>query len=362
MLELLGFTEPDDAPFIIDVPYDSPVVLLPDPQPTPMKKRRTAPVPRLADVRTTESTENTGVLVARLWQATDAEEPLGEDWTPAADITTPRRSFRWSFLITAAVVLAAIAGVVVFTSQWPARQATELRHTLASGLAGLEAESPGVDTVRTIITDVEATSSDLTDVAIPLLGFSGAADTAYRAATADPGLELPLVPNAPVEALTPVKAELLRAADLAFDIHDQVGDVLDYRVLLDKAFVLPATLPVEAGDERISEIGVELSDTLAATTDVLLRLPQNDLLADHRFQVESALADMNATVAAYLAALREQDGARASELAAHLRTTTTDIRTSLSTTLDRVDVWMVEALDRLNGQLTTTRTAFQASA
>ena len=102
--------------------------------------------------------------------------------------------------------------------------------------------------------------------------------SAYAAATTGPGTDLPFVSTAPLDALQPAESNLQRAADEALVIHQRIGDVLDYRILLGRALVLPASLPVEASDAQISEIGVELSGTLAETTEVLLQLPKDEIL------------------------------------------------------------------------------------
>ena len=370
MLELLGFTDPEEVALIVD---DRPVPAptwprLPRPQPKPpvtpnpiTPARISLGSSRLADVQTDQNAENTGVLVARLWEATAEAAPLGDDWAPAEDVEAPRRTFRWSFIIGALAVGLTVAALGITAARWPESRAADLRADLNTHLVALEAANAEIPEALAPIIDPNAEANALAGVALPLLAFSEAANQAYASATADHGPDIPLISLAPLEALSETQSKLHRASDQVLVIHDRVGKVLDYRILLQQALVLPALLPVRATDTETSELGVALSDTLAATTEVLLQLPDDDLFAEHRLQLESTLADMNINVSTYLSALRSENQFEASRLVLEMRAASDAVRQSFAGTLDTIGFWLADAIADLDLQLASTRLALQTS-
>ncbi len=369
MLELLGFTDSDHVEVITtaDAPPASqpapsvvkPIAAAPSTSAAPIEAPAT--VARLADVQTGENPQNTGVLVARLWEATSEHPPLGDDWAPTQAVEPPSRTFRWSFVSTALAITVTVALLAIAAYRWPINQAAELRQSLATSLTALETATALIPEAGSVVVDASQANAQLTGIAIPLLAFSDAANRAYTIATAEHGTGLPFVSSAPIDRLDATRLDLQRAADEALVIHEGIGDLLDYRILLGGALVLPDSLPIQATDAQISEIGVELADTLAATTEVLLQLPQGELLAEHRLTLEAAFAEMSADVADYLSALRNENQFAASRITGEMRDTVASMRGSLDSTLDAFDAWLDGAFRHLEEQLATTRVELQAS-
>ena len=367
MLELLGFSDPDEMLATSNSRAPSAPKTIPQAaklaidEPTELIETLQLPGPRLADVHTGEHTENTGVLVARLWEATSTHELLGDDWEPSTTVEAPQRTFRWSFISAGLAVLVTVALLAVAAYRLPINQASALRDNLTGSYTSLDAVTKEIPAVANLVLDPGATSTQLAEAALPLLVLSDAANVAYASATTDPGTALPFVSKAPLDALQPAESSLQRAADEALVIHQRIGDVLDYRILLGRALVLPASLPVEASDAQISEIGVELSGTLAETTEVLLQLPQDDILAGHQLQLEKAFAEMNTHVADYLAALRSQNAFAASRIAGEMRTSSASVSESVEGTLGVFQAWLDGAFEQLEQQLASTGSTLQAS-
>jgi hypothetical protein len=369
MLELLGFADSDEQAAITAQEVDAaPVTPPPTRRRSPLAPTRpkaaprsTAPVPRLADVHTGPTTENTGVLVARLWEATSEQAPLSEDWTPTETVEPPHRTFRWSRLSGALAIFVTLTLIAVAAYRWPISQANDLRVELSTNLATLESATEDIPAAVDLVTDPAIDPGQLAGIALPLLGFSEAANQAYTLATADHGSSIPLVSNAPLDALADAKAGLQRAADEALVIHERLGNILDYRILIARVLIVPDLLPVEASDAEISELGVTLSDMLAETTEVLLQLPDGDLTTGHRDLVESALAAMSSHVADYLAALRTENQFAASRLAGEMRQTSGAVSDALAPTLTQVAQWFDEALTDLQQRFDESHRTLQAS-
>jgi hypothetical protein len=367
MLELLGFSDPDEVP--AGSTSNAPSVRKTIPraarlaidEPTELIQTIQMPGPRLADVHTGEHTENTGVLVARLWEATSTHELLGDDWEPAETVEAPQRTFRWSLISAGLAVVVTVSLLAVAAYRLPINQANALRDNLMGSYTSLDAATEEIPAVADLVLDPGATTTQLAEAALPLLVLSDAANLAYASATTNPGTGIPFVSNAPLDALQPAESSLQRAADEALVIHQRIGDVLDYRILLGRALVLPTSLPVEASDAQISEIGVELSGTLAETTEVLLQLPQDDILAGHQLQLEKTFAEMNTHVADYLAALRSQNAFAASRIAGEMRASVASVSESVDGTLGLFGAWLVGAFEQLEQQLDATGSTLQAS-
>jgi hypothetical protein len=251
--------------------------------------------------------------------------------------------------------------VAIAAYRLPINQAAAMRDNLSGSLETLDAATGEFPAVANLILDPEKTTTALADAAIPLLAFSEAANSAYSSATADPGVEIPLAPKAPLEALAPVITDLQRAADEALVINERIGDVLDYRILLERALVLPASLPAEAADTRISDIGIELSATLADTTEVLLQFPQDEILTVHQLQLESAYSAMTIHVADYLAALRSGNSFAASRIVGEMRNEARSTRDAMSETLGDFETWLIEAFSSLEQQIQKTDSALRAA-
>jgi hypothetical protein len=369
MLELLGFADPGEGPAKVEdktAEASPPPALRPQPSSVddatevieiiPMRG------PRLADVHTGEQTENTGVLVARLWDATSTHDALDADWEPSATVEPPVRTFRWSLISAGLALAVTIAFLAIAAYRLPINQAAAMRDNLSGSLETLDAATGQFPAVANLILDPETTTEALANAAVPLLAFSDAANSAYSSATADAGAEIPLVPKAPLEALEPAMTDLQRAADEALVIHERLGDVLDYRILLERALVLPVSLPVEASDAQISDIGVVLSTTLANTTEVLLQLPQDEILIGHQMQLERTFSALTIHVADYLAALRDGNSFAASRIAGDMRDETRSALDSVDDTLQEFETWLIESFDHLEQQVQKTHAALRAAS
>ena len=368
MLELLGFTDSDEMPQIAiadpddsNPPSSSSTVANQMMPLTPAVEPARGPAPRLADVQTDDNPENTGVLVARLWDATE-QRSLGDDWVPSEAVESPRRQFRWSFISAALAVSVAVALLAVAAYRLPINRAGELRADLITTADSLQKAADAIPATAGRLFDLAYPTQDLSDAALPLLAVSEAANRAYEHATADSTLSIPLISDTPLLALEPAQDALRRAADSALVIHEHLGDVLDYRILLDQALILPELLPVEGTDADISDLGLALSDTIAATTEVLLKLPVNDRLGAHRRQLEAALAEMTSQVADYLSALRSDNQIAASRIVGAMRATAAAARASLGSTLDDFQDWSTDSIAALMNQIDAASEAIQASS
>ena len=341
MLEMLGMDE--------DVLPEPTFTALTSPQPTwqaptPVKSASRVGLerlPSLADMRMVDDNPtDTGTLIERLWFATEEHDAV----RPAADLRAQEvselddRTFRWSVIIGAVLVLAIAIALLQIGVRLPARVADEAIDTYRAAITEAQTVLPVAQDVMLAITDPAVTVEGLSDAAVTLSSLDTASRSLFTVASEPLSSTPPLVSRADLDALTPLRTDMANASQEGLAIEHRLGDALTYRLVFQKAFQIP-DLPVTASPDEISALGVELGLELAATLDALAALPNDPAFESHRAQAERLSNRYAEWQIDYLTALRAVDLTRATTLVEELETAVGQITTGIEGPLRTVANW-----------------------
>ena len=344
LMEMFGFGETPDPPWeYFDEPEPrapvtqvlSPIGPLPD---APVRNRPGAEaknrpsifdaLPRLADLVSASAPdhENTGTLIERLWQATDDFEPI-DSWMPKteyADRLSEKPVLRWiaggALTIMAILLVAWLVGSVGGSDAPPAAA----QAAIAIGAA--ETSAASVRDAINVLVDPSSSGVGLNEAAVALTEFDTAAREVASAANllADQH-----------EGVDLASTLLIRASDEGTAIERRLGAALTYRLVFDRAFVLP-DLPDRADITAAADVSFELSAMVADTQRALDQLPFEPSLEDHRRLAAQALADIEVLSGMYVEALRAQQAGTAARHSATILELADETRTVLAATLPEV--------------------------
>ena len=353
MLEMLGLDEEAGyEPTFTTMTSPRPVWQAPAQEATTQKAGLDR-LPTLSDMRMVDDSHtDTGTLIERLWFATEEHEAV----RPAADLKAsdfadiPSRTFRWSVIVSAGLVLAIAVAVLLIGVRWPARIAKEATVTYRIAVTQAQDVLPIAREVMLAITDPAVTIEDLSDAAVALSQVDTASRHLFTTASEPLSSTPPLVSRDRLDALAPLRSQMANASQDGLAIERRLGDALTYRLLFDKAFTIPQ-LPTTAAPDEISALGVELALGLAATLDTIAALPHDPAFEAHRTQAQ-AVADRYAVwQVEYLSALRTTDLAAATALVTELQTAVGELKTGISVPLQAVAAWAADEIDRFDTTL-----------
>jgi hypothetical protein len=164
----------------------------------------------------------------------------------------------------------------------------------------------------------------------------------------------PLVPRSSIEALQPMRTEMVLVAGRAELISSRAERALLYRATADKAFELGA-LPDQATGDDVEDISLDLAGKLAASVDTLFRLPSDPLFDEHRRLMQATLDYLREWQIDYLAALRGGNRFRAELLAAAAHTRVDAVQAALGGPLAELDAWVENEIGGLRRDITGAR-------
>lgn len=258
-------------------------------------------IPRLSEIGTMTSAENTGTLIERLWEATGEIEALEGSWNSGPTTLSARfqqTDRRWG-LIGAAVV-----GLIVIVL---------ILANLGSGPVAAPELGPATQAVQAAadtIDDLTVISGSLANPAAPTDSISGAAVELAVIDRAARDLSTSASSLTSWEGYEAAASALSAAADQGSAIESRLGAALSYRLVSDTLFVPPA-LPIEAEGALSAQLSFDLAAMVADAERAVARLPRDPALATHRLESERLVDDMLPMIDRYLEALRNSDSAAA---------------------------------------------------
>lgn len=265
-------------------------------------------IPRLSEIGTMKSGENTGTLIERLWEATGEIEALEGSWNAApASLSTRflRSDQRWG------LIGAALIGLILLI-------------VAIANLGGGPAAAPDFGPARQSVQSAVATVGDLTvisaalaDPSAPTDAISGAAVSLAVIDRAARDLATSASSFASSENYSAVASTLSAAADQGSAIEGRLGDALSYRLVSDTLFILPP-LPSEADGTLSAQISFDLAAMVSDAERAIQRLPRDPALAAHRLETERLAEDMLPLIDRYLEGVRNGDTSEAQIIARNI--------------------------------------------
>lgn len=319
------------------------------PAPAPPRRTGLEMLPSLADMQVREDhNTDTATLIERLWVATEQHEAV----RPAEALTATElpkisgRSFRWSVVVGAVLLLATALALIQIGTGLPARYMSEAKDSYRTSLGTTRAAVPATRDLLGSLTDPATPLETLSDIAVDLSRLDTAARELFAAASASLPATPPFVSRAELDALTPLRSDMAATAERALAIQRRLGDALTYRLVFARAFQLP-DLPTAATTDEASTLGVELGLSLAATLDALAQLPTDPFFDAHRQRTEQVATRYAEWQIEYQTALREADVDGAAALARELEGAVQDVQDHLALPLRTIDAWGTDELGRL---------------
>lgn len=341
----------DDAgyePTFTTMTSPQPVWQAPAPVPTQTNRRvGVEKLPTLSDMRTVDDGQtDTGTLIERLWFATEQHEAVrpAEDLRPSDFQQMPKRTFRWSIILSAVLVLAVAVALLQIGVRLPIRLADEATAGYYTVVTDAQDVLPAAQEVMLAITDPDVTIVSLSDAAVILSQLDTASRNLFTTASEPLPATPPLVSRSALDALTPLRSDMADASQEGLTIERRLGDALTYRLVFDKTFAIPE-LPVAANGDQISALGVDLGLDLAATLNSIAALPDDPAFEAHRSRTEG-LADRYAEwQVEYLSALRTADPDTATALVQELQGAIDQLTAGVADPLREVAAWGTDELD-----------------
>ena len=224
---------------------------------TPTTKRDTDITRFTLDAVDTKPTENTGVLVERLWEASDDTMADVETWhgpTVEADTGPGRR--RWPWIMAALSVTAAVLAI------WLLPNIAEERNQAIADEVSAEVEAAAVDlrrasSVAATIIDPASDTAVLSGMAVDLTRIDTAARSLLDQAVAAEDADLDIA------------VDIGQAGQLALNLERRLSTVLTYRLIIESALTLPE-LPASVPSEDLGAVARQLSEAITSIqTDVV---------------------------------------------------------------------------------------------
>jgi hypothetical protein len=353
MLEMLGMDESIGLePTFTTMTSPQPVWHVPAPTET-VRRVGLDRLPSLSDMQmVSDSQTDTGTLIERLWFATEEHDAI----RPAADLRAdefteaPTRTFRWSVIIAAVLVSAIAFALLQIGVRLPARVADEALAAYQTAISEAQDLMPISQAVMLAITDPAVTVEGLSDAAVMLSRLDTAARSLFAVASEPLSSTPPLVSRDALDALTPLRTGMANASQEGLGIERRLGDALTYRLVFERAFLIPE-LPVTASPDEISALGIELGLGLASTLDALAALPNDPAFELHRSQAAALSGRFAEWQVDYLSALRAADPTEATVLVEELQTAVDESRLGIAIPLRAVASWGATEINRFDTTL-----------
>ena len=295
-----------------------------------------------------DGSRNVGDAVKAMWDATsewDMESKLMPDDLP--DIATKDRRGLWRMLgiLAGLAVLGTLVGAsykLLTDMPVQAAAAREARYT-QSAQQLFETLGPVANSVYFDALSSDAGMSTLTSHLSDL-------DIAARHSASLAAEPLPSTPilgrTADINALAEPRDLLASSSGQALDIGKRIGDAMAYSLTMSLAFNLPE-LPEQASPSRVDEIALHLSTSIAETSLLLTRLPDDPAFEGFRQRASETVASVEQIQAEYIAALRSGDATRAGDIRSRLDGSIAGLRQDLQAPIGEIKLWAVSRLDQV---------------
>ncbi len=298
--------------------------------------------------------DSTSESVAGLWQASgDAADPL-TDWSPGelSKSFTGKRNFRWSIVISALVVVAAVVAVAVWLPGTSDRRALARSNEYAAAFGTLLPDLPPTQQALATLTEPESDVSQFAEL-IPVISEASLhADAALDLASQPLPRPWPLASSVPFTELTPYRDALSVHATTAKAITRRLNDLLVYRTVLEDFLVIE--MPTSAEGVDINALTAELATATADGSALLGELPDDAALAEHKAAAEALLTRFGDLQVDYLDALRNDREADAADLVDEFLTARLELDQQLVEALGRMRSEIDDSLIALNGSIEET--------
>ena len=306
---------------------------------TPTSRRTNASLPSLTLATVdTEPSENTGVLVERLWEASDDTMAGVEEWhgSPASDSTDPGRRW-WPWAMAVLSIAAAVAAVWVLPGVFEDRAQAQA-DSVTAAVADATADLGHAREVALTIVDPGASPADLSGMAVELTSLDSAARELLDQAVIAQELE-----GTDATAIG-------QAGELALSLERRLSSVLTYRLLIESAVAVPE-LPTTASGDEIGALARSLSESLTSLRTDVASLPSDELLDAHRLETETVVEGLAADQAAYLAAIRDGDASQAGTIAERMQASVEGIHEDLDVLLAGLRPWIEDTVAAIEANL-----------
>ena len=281
------------------------------------------------------------------------DEPDLGDWRPneLARQVGQKRNFRWSLVITAAVLLAVVVAAWLWLPTTVTAEAEEEAADYVAVIEDLRDLLPEAQQALAAATDPATEAINLFPLSAQLTRLDAASgEVIARAARPLPDT-LPLASRGPLEDLEPTRTAMKALGETGMAIVGRMADTITYRTSLDGILVYPS-LPVRADPSQIN--GLSVAETQATSESIEANLPRDPAFDAHRFTVAKVLDEFSAWQTRYLDALRSGDEAETASLIDNLTTLRGNVFVSLvpalATIRSEVDAMILD----LNADTTAT--------
>ena len=291
---------------------------------------------------------NTGDAVKAMWDATsewDMESKLLPDDLPEAGRKDRRSLWRMVAIGAGLAIMVTLIGASYKTlTDMPvqAAAAREAQYT-QSAQELFDTLGPVANAVYADGLSSDAGLSTLTSHLSDL-------DIAARRSASLAAEPLPSTPilgrTEDINALAGPRDLLASGSAEALSIGKQIGDAMAYSLTMSLAFNLPE-LPEQAPPGQVDEIALQLSTSIAETSLLLTRLPDDPVFEGFRQKASETVASVEQIQAEYISALRSGDATRAADVRNRLGGAISGLREELHAPIGEVKTWAVSRLDQV---------------
>ncbi len=275
-------------------------------------------------------------MVGKLWTAEEPEGPF-DDWEPDEmdSKVSSSRPFRWTSVIAALSVIALIVVGLVLLPSITRSRADAHRDMMTAALWDLRAELPDTQISLQAATEPATSVTALNDLSTQLTVLAAAASAVDDAGRADLPAAPPLTSSSPIDELEPIQQRLEPLATTAQTIQRRIGNLVEYRSLIDGFLVLPE-LPSEADNAEQTDLRVMLAAAHAESAAILADLPADVSLSEHQALARSINEMFGTWQTDYLETLRTEDPVAAEELVADLEARLAELDAQLVIPLSQI--------------------------
>ena len=291
---------------------------------------------------------NTGDAVKAMWDATsewDVASKLLSDDLPEVRSKDRRAHWRMLVIVAGLAIMVALIGASYKTLTDMPVQAAAAREAQYT-----QSAQELFDTLGPVANSVYADGLSSDAGLSTLTSHLGDLDIAARRSASLAAEPLPSTPilgrTADINALAEPRDLLASGSTQALGVGKQIGDAMAYSLTMSLAFNLPE-LPEQAPPGQVDEIALQLSTSIAETSLLLARLPDDPVFEGFRQRASETVSSVEQIQAEYIAALRSGDATRAADVKHRLGGAISGLREELQIPLGEVKTWAVSRLDHV---------------
>lgn len=291
---------------------------------------------------------NVGDAVKAMWDATsewDMESKLLSDDLPGMGTKDRRGLWRMVVIGAGLAIMVTLIGASYRTLTDMPVQAAAAREAQYT-----QSAQELFDTLGPVANSVYADGLSSDAGLSTLTSHLSDLDIAARRSASLAAEPLPSTPilgrTADINALAGPRDLLASGSAQALSIGQQIGDAMAYSLTMSLAFNLPE-LPEQAPPGQVDEIALQLSTSIAETSLLLARLPDDPVFEGFRQRASETIASVEQIQAEYISALRSGDSTRAADVRNRLGGAISGLREELHAPMGEVKTWAVSRLDQV---------------